>query len=162
MPLPAAGTLAPDFTAPNQDGQPVSCRDFAGRWLVVYFYPKDNTPGCTTEAQEFTALAPEFAALGASLVGLSPDSVASHAKFIAKRSLTLTLLSDPDHVIAEAYGAWGLKMFMGKEYLGILRSTVLIRPDQTIARTWSKVKTKGHAAAVLAALQALVGQKPEL
>lgn len=157
MSLPPEGSPAPEFAAPDQTGNLVRLRDFAARWLVVYFYPKDNTPGCTTEAQEFTALADEFAQWGASIVGISPDSVASHAKFIAKRDLKLTLLSDPEHQIAEAYGVWGLKKFMGKEYLGILRSTVAIAPDQTIARTWFKVKTKGHAAAVLAALQELAG-----
>ncbi|NJL01541.1 MAG: thioredoxin-dependent thiol peroxidase [Spirulinaceae cyanobacterium SM2_1_0] len=155
MPLPEVGTAAPDFTAADQTGQSVSRRDFAGRWLILYFYPKDNTPGCTTEAQDFTALAADFAALGAAVVGVSPDSVASHAKFIAKRELNLTLLSDPDQAIATAYGVWGLKKFMGKEYLGIIRSTVAIAPDQTIAQTWFKVKTKGHAATVLSALQTL-------
>lgn len=151
----AIGKAAPAFTGNNQEGKAVSLEDFAGQWLVLYFYPKDNTPGCTTEATDFTRLAGDFARLNATILGVSPDSEKSHCKFIEKQSLSLQLLSDPDHHIAEAYGAWGLKKFMGKEYLGILRSTFLIDPQGDLAHCWQKVKVKGHAAAVLEKLSQL-------
>ncbi|MEM8642376.1 MAG: thioredoxin-dependent thiol peroxidase [Cyanobacteria bacterium P01_G01_bin.54] len=152
--LPDVAQPAPAFSAPQTDETVVSLADFAGQWLVLYFYPKDNTPGCTTEAKDFTEYIGEFQALGAQVVGVSPDSLGSHAKFTAKHELKLTLLSDPEHQLAEAYGVWGLKKFMGKEYMGIIRSTFLIDPDQKIAKVWTKVRTKGHAAAVLDALKA--------
>ncbi|MBJ7899204.1 MAG: thioredoxin-dependent thiol peroxidase [Cyanobacteria bacterium RI_101] len=151
------GLAAPPFTAPAADGQTYSLTDFAGSWLVLYFYPKDNTPGCATEAQEFSQRREAFAQLGAQVAGVSPDSLDSHGKFIQKKELTILLLSDPDHVIAEAYGAWGLKKFMGKEYLGILRSTFLINPQGEIAHIWPKVKVKDHAETVLRTLTALTG-----
>ncbi len=118
-----------------------------------YFYPKDNTPGCTTEALDFTALVPEFTALNAVIVGVSPDSEKSHGRFIEKKELTIELLSDPDHQTAEAYGVWQLKKFMGKEYMGIVRSTFLIDPQGQVAAIWSKVKVKGHAQMVLETLK---------
>ncbi len=122
---------------------------------IADFYPKDNTPGCTTEAKDFTDYASEFAALGAKVVGVSPDSEKSHDKFIEKHNLTIQLLSDPDHIIAENYGVWGLKKFMGKEYMGIIRSTFLINPDGKIAYVWTKVKVKGHTEEVLNKLREL-------
>lgn len=151
--LPDIHQPAPGFQAPQTDGTEVSLSDFAGQWLVLYFYPKDNTPGCTIEAKDFSEHLAEFQALGAQVVGVSPDPLKSHAKFVAKHELTITLLSDPEHQVAEAYGVWGLKKFMGKEYMGIIRSTFLINPEQAIAQVWPKVRTKGHAAAVLAALK---------
>ncbi len=154
--LPTPGDAAPDFTAINQSGETVSLADFVGSWLVLYFYPKDNTPGCTTEAIAFSDYQSEFAALGAKILGISPDSVTSHAKFIEKKSLSISLLSDPDHTVAEAYGVWGLKKFMGKEYMGILRSTVLIDPQGRVAQVWPKVKVKDHAQTVLSQLKTLV------
>lgn len=147
------GQKAPDFSLKNQDDQQVSLHDFSSSWLILYFYPKDNTPGCTTEAKDFTDLTPEFSRLGAKIVGISPDSTQSHCGFIAKHNLSLQLLSDLDHQVAEAYGVWGLKKFMGKEYLGIVRSTFLIAPDGSIAYIWKNVKTKGHAASVLKTLE---------
>ncbi|MGB0564015.1 MAG: thioredoxin-dependent thiol peroxidase [Spirulinaceae cyanobacterium] len=151
--LPDVAQPAPPFHAPQTDGPAVSLTDFAGQWLVLYFYPKDNTPGCTTEAKDFTDQRAAFQDLGAQVVGVSPDSIQSHAKFTTKHDLKLTLLSDPEHEIAEAYGVWGLKKFMGKEYMGIIRSTFLINPEQNIAQVWTKVRTKGHAIAVLDALK---------
>jgi peroxiredoxin Q/BCP len=151
------GLAAPPFTAPAADGQTYSLADFAGSWLVLYFYPKDNTPGCTTEAQEFSQRREAFAQLGAQVAGVSPDSPESHGKFIQKKELTILLLSDPDHIMAEAYGAWGLKQFMRKEYLGILRSTFLINSQGEIAHIWPKVKVKDHAETVLQTLTALAG-----
>jgi thioredoxin-dependent peroxiredoxin len=143
------GTKAPSCSTTNTAGAPITIEDYAGQWLVLYFYPKDNTPGCTTEAIDFTQLLPEFQKLGAKVVGVSPDSVATHCKFIAKQNLQIELLSDPDHQMAEAYGVWQLKKFMGKEYMGIVRSTFAIDPQGNLAQIWPKVKVKGHAAAVL-------------
>jgi thioredoxin-dependent peroxiredoxin len=143
------GQSAPKFTAPDRDGKDLSLEDFQGRWLVLYFYPKDNTPGCTTEAIEFTAKLPEFTALDAQVVGISPDSIVSHGKFIDKQKLAIMLLSDPEHQIAENYGVWQLKKFMGKEYMGIVRSTFIIDPSGKIVKIWSSVKVKNHVDAVL-------------
>ncbi|MEG3438955.1 thioredoxin-dependent thiol peroxidase [Pannus brasiliensis CCIBt3594] len=149
------GQKAPSFSINNQDGKLTSLQDFAGKWLVLYFYPKDNTPGCTVEATDFSKFSPDFAGLGAVVVGVSPDSEKSHCRFIEKQSLSIELLSDPDHQVAEAYGAWGLKKFMGKEYMGILRSTFSIDPSGNIAYIWPNVKTKGHAEAVLQKIREL-------
>ncbi|AIE75888.1 MULTISPECIES: thioredoxin-dependent thiol peroxidase [unclassified Synechocystis] len=148
---------APAFSAPNAEGKIVSSADFLGQWLVLYFYPKDNTPGCTTEAVDFSEKLPEFAAMDAVIVGVSPDSSASHCKFIDKHKLTIQLLSDPDHQLALAYGAWGPKKFMGKEYEGIIRSTFLINPEGHIAHIWPNVRVKGHVEKVLGKLQQLKG-----
>jgi thioredoxin-dependent peroxiredoxin len=151
----AIGTSAPEFTAPDKSGTNVSLQDFSGQWLVLYFYPKDNTPGCTTEAIDFTAKLAEFAAINAKIVGISPDSIAAHDKFITKHQLGIILLSDPEHQIAENYGVWQLKKFMGKEYMGIVRSTFIIDPTGKIAQIWSNVRVKNHADTVLAKLQEL-------
>ena len=162
--IPQVGELAPDFSIFAQDGNQVNLATFAGKWLVLYFYPKDNTPGCTTEAKDFTCLKSDFTELGAVVVGISPDSVKSHCKFIDKQELSLTLLSDPEHQVAEAYGVWKLKKFMGKEYMGVVRSTFLIdrkgalreaSSPQLIAHVWSNVRVKGHAENVLAKLRDL-------
>lgn len=139
---------APDFSLPDQNGKIVSLNDFSGQWLVIYFYPKDNTPGCTTEALEFTQYLERFQKAGASILGVSPDSAKSHCQFIAKHNLSVQLLSDPEHTMAESYGAWGLKKFMGKEYMGIIRSTFLIDPQGIIAHIWQNVRVKGHVEAV--------------
>ena len=151
----ALNSPAPTFSAPNAQGQTISLADFANQWLILYFYPKDNTPGCTTEAVGFSEKQPEFAQLNANIVGVSPDSAASHGKFIDKHHLTIELISDPDHTIAEAYGAWGLKKFMGKEYMGIIRSTFLIDPTGNVAKSWSNVRVKGHVEKVLETLKKL-------
>jgi thioredoxin-dependent peroxiredoxin len=147
------GAAAPKFTAQDRDGKDISLEDFKGQWVVLYFYPKDNTPGCTTEAIEFSSKLAEFQALNAQIIGISPDSIASHGKFITKYSLEIILLSDPEHQIAEQYEVWQLKKFMGKEYMGIIRSTFLIDPAGKIAHVWSNVRVKGHVEKVLAALK---------
>lgn len=148
------GSPAPAFTLDTPDG-PVSLSDFAGRKLVLYFYPKDDTSGCTAEAIQFTALADRFAAAGTTVVGVSKDSVASHRKFAEKHKLGVRLASDPDGTTVEAYGAWVEKSMYGKKYMGIDRSTFLIGPDGRIAALWRKVKVPGHAEAVLKAAEQL-------
>jgi len=150
------GSNAPNFTAVDNTNKTVSLADFASSWLVLYFYPKDDTPGCTVEANDFTSYLPEFTALGAKIVGVSPDSLESHCKFIEKYNLGITLLSDLEHQTAESYAAWGLKNFMGKESLGIIRSTFLIDPTGKIAKAWYGVKANGHAEDVLKTLKSLV------
>ena len=152
--IPQVGQTAPDFSTPDQNNNLVNLSQLNG-WIVLYFYPKDNTPGCTTEAQDFTELSSEFTTAGVTIIGVSPDSAASHCKFIDKHSLSITLLTDPEHQLIEAYGAWRLKKFMGKEYMGVARSTFLISPDKTIAYAWPNVKTKGHAEAVYKKIQEL-------
>ena len=149
------GQKAPEFATPNQRGEISKLADFAGQWLVLYFYPKDNTPGCSTEAIDFTALSPQFQQLNAVILGVSPDSEKSHCRFIEKHNLTIQLLSDTEHQLAEIYQVWGLKKFMGKEYMGIKRATFLINPQGNIAYIWSNVKVKAHAEAVLKKLEEL-------
>ncbi|HIH79327.1 MAG: peroxiredoxin [Candidatus Poseidoniia archaeon] len=153
--IPQAGDPAPPFEAVDQDGKTVALADFADRWLVLYFYPRDDTPGCTVEAQEFTALIGDFALLKCDIVGVSPDSPQKHCNFIAKYSLAVRLLTDPEHAIMEPYGAWLMKKNYGREYMGVARSTFLIAPDSTIAKVWPNVRAKGHAAKVLDALEIL-------
>jgi peroxiredoxin Q/BCP len=151
------GDKAPDFAIPNQNGETVNLKNFSGRWLVVYFYPRDDTPGCTVEAQEFTALGDEFAVLECDIVGVSPDSPQKHCNFIAKYGLDVQLLADPEHTVLAPYGAWRLKKNYGREYMGVARSTFLIAPDGTVSRAWPNVRAKGHAAKVLAELEAQHG-----
>jgi peroxiredoxin Q/BCP len=149
-----AGARAPDFEMAGADG-PVRLADYAGKALVLYFYPKDDTSGCTKEAQEFSALSADFAAAGAAVLGVSKDSVASHGKFTAKYGLSVPLGSDPEGATLEAYGAWVEKSMYGRKYMGIERSTFLIDGAGVIRRVWRKVKVPGHAAEVLAAVKAL-------
>lgn len=158
--MPKVGAAAPAFSLPCQDGSPVSLASLAGSWVVLYFYPKDDTPGCTTEACEFTASIRDFAGLGAKVLGVSPDAPASHARFIAKHKLAVTLLSDADKSMMKAYGAWGEKLMYGKPVTGVIRSTVLIDPKGRVAQHWPKVKAAGHAQAVREALAALAGGGP--
>ncbi len=136
------GDKAPDFSLPDENGKVVSLNDYAGKWLVVYFYPKDDTPGCTKEACDFTDNKNEFSGLNAEVVGISRDGAEKHQKFIAKYDLNLTLLSDPDHVVHEAYGAWGTKINYGKEIVGVIRSTFIVSPDGKIAALWRKVAVR--------------------
>lgn len=147
------GAPAADFELAGADG-PMKLSDFKGKALVLYFYPKDDTSGCTKEAQEFSALAAEFAKAGVSLIGVSKDSVASHAKFTAKYDLAVPLGSDPEGAVIERYGSWVEKNMYGRKYMGIERSTFLIQ-DGRVARIWRKVKVPGHAAEVLKAAQSL-------
>jgi peroxiredoxin Q/BCP len=153
--IPQIGQPAPNFNAKDQYGKAIALKDFSERWLVLYFYPKDNTPGCTTEAKDFTAYQTQFSQLGAQIVGVSPDSEKSHCKFIDKHELSIQLISDRERRIIEAYGVWRLKKFMGKEYMGVVRSTFLIAPDSKIAFVWDNVRVKGHAEAVLQKLREL-------
>lgn len=153
MTHPTEGAPAPDFTLESAGG-PIRLADFKGTTLVLYFYPKDDTTGCTLEARDFSALAGDFANAGASVVGVSKDSLKSHAKFTAKYDLAIPLGSDPDGVIVEAFGSWIPKVLYGREYMGIDRSTFLIE-DGVVRRIWRKVKTAGHAQHVLEAAKAL-------
>ena len=148
------GSPAPDARFETAEG-PASIKDYAGRKLVLYFYPKDDTSGCTREAQDFTALANDFAAAGAAIVGISKDSLASHKKFQAKYDLKVALGSDAEGGVCVAFGTWVEKAMYGRKYMGIERATFLVGADGTIARIWRKVKVPGHAEAVLAAAQAL-------
>lgn len=149
------GMPAPDFSLPDHAGRVVRLGDFAGRALVLYFYPKDDTTGCTAEALDFSALCADFAEADAAVLGVSPDSPKSHAKFRDKHDLAIPLVSDEPKSMLEAYGVWVTKSMYGRQYLGVERTTMLIDKAGTIARIWSKVKVKGHAAEVLAAVKAL-------
>ncbi len=149
------GETAPGFSLPRDGGGSVALSDHAGRPVVVYFYPKDDTPGCTTEALDFTRLAGDFTAAGAAVIGISKDSVAAHDKFCRKHGLGITLASDAEGDTCERYGVWGEKSMYGRTYMGIDRATFLIGADGRIARVWPKVKVAGHADEVLAAVRAL-------
>ncbi len=153
--VPAAGDKAPLFQLPAHSGSQVSLEGLRGRKVVLYFYPKDDTPGCTIEAKEFRDLAGAFDREDAVILGVSPDSVASHCKFSDKYELNFELLADEDHQVAEAYGAWAQKNMYGKLSWGIQRSTFLIDAQGRIARAWPKVKAEGHAAEVLEAAKAI-------
>ena len=154
MTNPQPGTSAPDFTLSGDTG-PITLSDFAGMKLVLYFYPKDDTPGCTTEAKDFSALRAEFAAADTRVVGVSRESAKSKAKFRARHGLTVGLGSDDDGAVTQAYGVWVEKAMYGKTYMGIERATFLIGRDGRVARVWNKVKVAGHAAEVLAATRAV-------
>jgi len=149
------GTKAPEFCLPNQDTIEICLRDLKGKWVVLYFYPKDLTPGCTTEACDFTEAMPDFEGLNAVILGVSPDSPEKHRKFIEKKGLKITLLSDEEKEVLKAYGAWGPKKLYGKEYEGVIRSTFLIDPEGNIAAVWPKVRVKGHVEAVREKLESL-------
>ncbi|MDB4106619.1 thioredoxin-dependent thiol peroxidase [Alphaproteobacteria bacterium] len=151
---PAPTQKAPDFSLMADGERGVSLSDYKGQKLVVYFYPKDDTPGCTTEAIEFSAQQAAFAAANTQIVGVSADTIAKHDKFKAKHDLSVTLLSDPDHTMLEAYGVWVEKNMYGRKYMGIERATFLIDADGTIEQVWRKVKVKGHVDAVLATVLA--------
>lgn len=154
--FPGAGDTLPDIVLTAPDGGTVRPGDFIGRKLVVFFYPKDDTPGCTTENKDFSALADEFAQAGVALLGLSKDPPKKHARFIAKHGLAAPLASDPEvDGLADALGIWTEKSMYGRSYMGMLRTTFLVGADGRIARVWEKVKVKDHAAEVLAAARAL-------
>jgi len=141
--------MKPNFKLKNKDGKVVSLKDFKGKWLVIYFYPKDMTPGCTVEAHEFTKLLPKFKKLNCEIVGISPDSQERHCKFYDKEKLKINLLSDPDKKVAKKFGAYGKKKLYGREYEGMIRSTFLIDPAGKISYSWKKVRALGHAEKVL-------------
>ncbi|UWX56996.1 thioredoxin-dependent thiol peroxidase [Chlorobaculum sp. MV4-Y] len=153
MALLQAGQKAPEFTAKDQDGKEVSLRDYIGRKVVLYFYPKDDTPGCTKEACAFRDNLPNFEKVDAVVLGVSVDGQKAHRKFADKYELPFTLLVDDEKKIVEAYGVWGLKKFMGREYMGTNRVTYLIDEQGTIEKVWPKVKPETHAAEVLDWLQ---------
>jgi peroxiredoxin Q/BCP len=147
------GTMAPDFTLESDGSGPVSLSDFRGKKVVLYFYPKDDTPGCTTEACNFRDDYAALTAAGAVVLGVSPDSIKSHRSFKNKYELPFLLLSDPDHKVADMYGAWGPKKMMGKSYMGIIRSTFVIDEAGKIIRAFPKVDVKQHSQDVLAVLR---------
>lgn len=136
------GNKAPNFCAVNQDDVEICSRDILGKWIVLYFYPKDLTPGCTTQACDFTEALPQFDDLDAVILGVSPDDTEKHRKFIDKKDLQITLLSDVEKKMCEDYGVWQLKKFMGKEYMGVVRSTFIINPKGEIAAVWEKVNVR--------------------
>jgi len=146
-------TQAPEFCLQNQESEPVCNTDYKGNWLVLYFYPKDNTPGCTLEARNFTLYEDDFKQLNAKVIGISPDSCDSHKKFAEKHDLTVTLLSDPSHEVLEQFKVWKPKKFMGKEYLGVNRTTYLIDPDGVIRHVWNNVKVQHHIEDVIEKLK---------
>lgn len=147
--------IAPDFTRPDSAGKAVTLSDFRGGPVVLYFYPKDDTPGCTLEAQDFSERLEEFSALGATILGISRDTPAKHSRFVEKYDLKVPLLSDEDGTVCAAYGVWVEKMNYGRKYMGIDRSTFLIDVEGRIAQIWRKVRVKGHADAVLDAVRDL-------
>jgi peroxiredoxin Q/BCP len=147
------GAKAPSFNLESDAGGRLSLGDFKGKWVILYFYPKDSTPGCTREAQGFTAAAPQLKKLGAEVLGVSKDSVKSHCGFRDKIGIGFPLLSDPDLKVHRAYGAWGKKTMYGKEVEGTIRSTFLISPEGKIDRAWTSVKVDGHVDKVLDALR---------
>lgn len=149
MTLPIAGQKAPALSLPNQDGTVVDLAQLKGKWVVIYFYPKDSTPGCTTEACDFRDSFARMGAKNAVVLGISKDSAASHGKFRQKQELPFDLLVDADGKACEAFGVWAMKTFMGRESMGIVRSTFLIDPKGVVAKVWSPVKVAGHVQDVL-------------
>jgi len=155
--MPVPGSVAPDFELLDQDGIAHTLAGMRGKWTLLYFYPKDDTPGCTKEACAIRDAMPDFHAIDANVFGVSPDSVKSHKKFAEKYGLPFTLLADEGHAVASAYGVWGLKKFMGREYEGVLRTSFLIAPDGTIKKVYEGVKPEVHAAEVIEDLKSLKG-----
>ena len=153
---PSPSDRAPDFTLPDKDATKVSLSSLRGKWVVLYFYPKDNTHACTMEAIDFTARIEELARMGAVVLGISPDSPESHCRFHDKHSLGIRLLSDGNREVAGRYGAWGVKTMYGREVTGIIRSTFIIDPEGVVRHTWRKVKVPGHAEEVIRRLQELL------
>lgn len=143
------------FCLPDEEGKKVCLKDFRGKWVVLYFYPKDNTSGCTMEAVDFTDYSNKFEKMNAVIIGISPDSPKSHVKFMEKHGLKIKLLSDESHDVLEKYGVWQLKKMYGREYYGVVRSTFLISPEGEIEHEWRKVRVKGHVEEVLKKLEEL-------
>ncbi|MCQ6963243.1 peroxiredoxin [Methanolobus chelungpuianus] len=153
------GQSAPSFCLPDHAGNTVCLEDFRGKWLVLYFYPRDNTAGCTREAHEFSSLKDDFAAEDASILGVSKDGVKSHQNFIRKQELTITLLSDEDTGVHRQYGVWRTKKNYGREYMGTVRSTFLIDPEGVVVKVWDNVRTAEHAGEVLIQLKKIKESK---
>ena len=154
-----AGDKAPEFCLPDKDRAKVCLKDFKGGWTVLYFYPKDNTSGCTLEAVHFTNARKEFEKLNAVILGISPDSPESHCRFAEKHELGITLLSDPEHKVLQSYGVWQKKRMYGREFWGVVRSTFLVDPQGKIRQMWPKVKVAGHIEEVLNQLKELTGKR---
>lgn len=153
--IPSEGKKAPAFNLPSDSGEKIRLSAFKGSPVVLYFYPKDNTPGCTLEAQDFRDAMRDFRRIGVEVLGVSPDNVDSHCKFIDKHGLNFTLLADTDHTVAEKYGVWIEKNMYGRKFWGVQRATFLIDPSGRIAKAWPKVKVKGHAREVLTVAKAM-------
>ncbi len=151
------GDKAPTFCLPDKDGNEVCIENYKNKWVILYFYPKDLTSGCTLEAMDFTASLPEFKKMNAVVIGVSPDSPKSHQKFVDTHELKVLLLSDEENSVLEKYGAWGEKSMYGKTYFGVIRSTVIIDPKGNIAETFPKVQAKGHVDLVKEKLKELQG-----
>jgi len=149
---------APDFCLPDENGKIICLDDYRGKWVVLYFYPKDNTSGCTKEAKDFTQHIEDFKKLNAVVIGISPDSVKSHKKFKEKHDLKVILLSDESKEVLKKYGVWQLKKMYGREYYGVIRSTFLIDPDGNIVHEWRRVKVKEHVENVIEKLKEMVKQ----
>nr|AYM52315.1 ahpC/TSA family protein [Hyalangium minutum] len=160
MPFPSVGSKAPDFQLADQTGKTVSLAQFAGKNVVLYFYPKDDTPGCTVEACNFRDEHSALEKAGAVVLGVSPDTTKSHEKFANKFSLQFPLLADTEHKVADAYGAWGEKVNYGRTYMGIIRSTVLIDGEGKVKHVWPKVKVNGHVSEVLSVLTGSPAEAP--
>jgi peroxiredoxin Q/BCP len=150
------GDIAPEFCLPDMDGNEVCLNGLKGRYAVVYFYPKDNTSGCTKEAKDFTEQLPRFEEISVPVIGISPDPPASHRKFADKHSLKITLLSDETHEVLERYNVWQRKSMYGREYWGVVRTTFIIDPEGKVVADWHKVKVNGHVDEVVARLKELV------
>ncbi|NPD88326.1 MAG: thioredoxin-dependent thiol peroxidase [Asgard group archaeon] len=150
------GDKAPSFCLPNEQNENVCLQDFEGKWVVVYFYPKDMTPGCTTEACDFSDNFQEFKEMNAEIIGISPDETKSHTKFREKYSLQHILLSDSEYIVLKKYGVWQMKKMYGKEYMGVVRSTFLINPEGKIVKIWEKVKIKDHVEDIKGSLSDLL------
>jgi peroxiredoxin Q/BCP len=149
------GEKAPDFCLPDKDNKSICLKSFRGKWVALYFYPRDNTKGCTLEAVDFTNSLQDFKDMNTVVLGVSPDSVKSHTTFAENNGLTVTLLSDPDHTVLEKYGVWQLKKMYGREYYGVVRSTFIIDPGGIIIHIWPKVRVKDHVKTVKETLQQL-------
>lgn len=153
------GQAFPAFALKDQEDKIHKLEDYSGHWLVVYFYPKDNTSACSLEAQDFTSTAGKFKSRKAAVIGVSPDSVKSHAGFAARKNLGITLLSDPEHTLLETAGVWQMKKLYGREYMGVVRTTAVVDPKGVIREVWSNVKVPGHVEKVLASLVKLQKEK---
>ena len=160
MAIPRVGDVAPDFTLPDETGTPHRLSEQRGRWVVVYFYPKDDTAGCTAEACEFRDANDEILARDAVVWGISPQGASSKARFRQKFGLPFDLLADEDHAVADAYGSWVEKKYLGKAFWGTARRTFLVDPEGRVARVWEQVKPQGHAAEIVAALDEARGRQP--
>lgn len=154
---PMIGKRSPDFCLPDEGGKMTCAKDLKGKWTVLYFYPKDDTSGCTLEAKDFSCSVEDFSKVGAAIVGVSPDPADSHMMFIGKHDLKVKLLSDEDHKVMESFGVWKEKSMYGKEFMGVERSTFLLDPELKVRKVWRKVKVEGHVQEVLGTIRSMKG-----